>query len=110
MSNKSQDIVTKAQDAFESASGSVSAASPSQRAKLQEELELAYARREMRAALVAKLVEESKTRPMRLHWRALRSALIKRDLIEEESESLERDILEREGEGNVVPLRRDNKR
>ena len=52
------------------------------------ELELAQERRQMRRELVAKLVTESRNRPMTIPVRALRAAFVERDLTEEERERL----------------------
>src|SRR6185295_11597302 len=71
------------------------------KAELEQELELAHARREMRRALVAKLVQEYRTRPMQVRLRSLRSALVDRDRIEEECDALERAI-EKALDGNVM--------
>lgn len=71
------------------------------KAELEQELELAHARREMRRALVAKLVQEYRTRPMQVRLRSLRTALVERDLIEEECDALER-AMEKALGGNVM--------
>jgi hypothetical protein len=59
-----------------------------ERDRIVLELELAEERRQMRRALAAKLVEEFKTRPGAIPVRALRTAVIDRDLTEEECERL----------------------
>jgi hypothetical protein len=46
----------------------------------------------MRRALVAKLVEEFKTRPAQIPVRAMRTAVVERDLTEEECERLQRTL------------------
>ena len=72
-----------------------------ERAALEQELELAHARREMRRALVAKLVEEYRTNPMQVRKRSLRNALVERDTIEEECDALERAVEKTLGDAPV---------
>src|SRR5262245_57521585 len=85
------------------ASGDAGAKSDERRA-LEQELELAHARREMRRALVAKLVEEYRTRPMQVRLRSLRSALVERDESEDKCAELERAIERALGAATVAKL------
>lgn len=92
------------------ASGEGRAATDAERAELQQELEIALERRHMRRALVAKLVEEYRTRPMPVRARSLRTALVERDLSEEECEALERAMAKARGDTTVArhPRRTDD--
>jgi len=75
-----------------SAAPEVQERAEAERRVLEQELELAHARRDMRRALVTKLVEEYKTRPMQIRLRSLRSALVERDESEEQCDALERAV------------------
>lgn len=88
------------------ASPDARAKAAAERAALEQELELAHARREMRRALVAKLVEEYRTRPMQVRMRSLRNALVDRDMIEEECDALELAIEKALGGATMTALRR----
>lgn len=79
-----------------------------ERATLEQELELAHARREMRRALVAKLVEEYRTNPMQIRKSSLRDALVERDIVEEQCDLLERALKEALGAAKIVRLRPRN--
>jgi len=87
------------------AAGARSQADAERRA-LEQELEFAHVRREMRRALVAKLVEEYKTRPMQVRMRSLRSVLVERDESEEECDALQRAMERTLGERTIERLRR----
>ena len=63
---------------------SVEATEAERVAQIALDLELAQERLQMRRAMVAKLVEEYRTGPMQIPARALRTALVERDLTEEE--------------------------
>ena len=88
------------------ASPEARAKAAAERAALEQELELAHARREMRRALVAKLVEEYRTRPMQVRMRSLRNALVERDIVEDECGALERAIEKALGGATMTRLRR----